>query len=222
MPKSKLRQELGEEAWAERRRQQNREKAKRYYKRHGRQKAYDCTSYRIRTKLKLIEYKGGKCERCGYDKPIHSAYAFHHREPDSKDFTVSNWQHCNYKRLLDEVDKCDMLCMNCHAEVHFEEHRWRQQEALENYNKHLLKEIQCLHCKTHFKPTNGRQKFCSVECSNKNKHKCKHPTKEQLQKDIDSMSMLAVGKKYGVSDNAVRKWAKKYGIDCRKYKRKRG
>lgn len=38
------------------------------------------------------------------------------------------------------------------------------------------------------------------------------PSKEQLAQEIDSMSFIALGKKYGVSDNAVRKWAKAYGL----------
>lgn len=40
----------------------------------------------------------------------------------------------------------------------------------------------------------------------------KRPEKEILLEDIKSMSMLAVGSKYGVSDNAVRRWCKKYDI----------
>jgi uncharacterized protein YjcR len=36
------------------------------------------------------------------------------------------------------------------------------------------------------------------------------PTLEQLEEDLKTMSMVATGKKYGVSDNAVRKWIKRY------------
>jgi len=45
-----------------------------------------------------------------------------------------------------------------------------------------------------------------------NSRRAKRPTKEELEKDIEEMSWLAIGKKYGVSDNAVRKWAKAYKI----------
>lgn len=39
------------------------------------------------------------------------------------------------------------------------------------------------------------------------------PSYEQLKKEIEASSMVAVGKKYGVSDNAVRKWIKQYQKD---------
>jgi len=43
----------------------------------------------------------------------------------------------------------------------------------------------------------------------KNKNR---PTKETLSEELNETSFTAVGKKYGVSDNAVRKWAKNYNI----------
>ena len=45
-------------------------------------------SWRKRSKLKLVEYKGGECERCGYNKCIDSL-EFHHIDPNEKDFTIS-------------------------------------------------------------------------------------------------------------------------------------
>ena len=42
--------------------------------------------------------------------------------------------------------------------------------------------------------------------------KVERPTKEQLAEDIINLSWTAIGKKYGVSDNATRKWARKYGL----------
>jgi len=58
-----------------------------------------------------------------------------------------------------------------------------------------------------------QKRYCSVECLEKgNDKKTKRPSKEILENDINNMSWIAIGKKYGVSDNAARKWAKKYGI----------
>ena len=42
------------------------------------------------------------------------------------------------------------------------------------------------------------------------------PSKDQLLDDIKKYSFLSIGKKYGVSDNAVRKWCKKYGLPHRR------
>jgi hypothetical protein len=76
------------------------------------------TKYRQRLKQKLIEYKGSKCIICGYDKPISRVYEFHHRNPLDKSFGISNNLCKSFKELKKEVDKCDLLCCRCHAELH--------------------------------------------------------------------------------------------------------
>ena len=76
--------------------------------------------WRKRTKIKLIEYKGGKCEKCGYDKCV-GALEFHHLDPNEKDFNISKSGHSrSWKRVKDELDKCILLCSNCHKETHEE------------------------------------------------------------------------------------------------------
>lgn len=67
----------------------------------------------------LIEYKGGKCERCGYNKSMR-ALEFHHLDPSEKDFGISKQINRNIDDLKKEVDKCILLCSNCHAEIHEE------------------------------------------------------------------------------------------------------
>lgn len=69
-------------------------------------------------KLRCIEYKGGKCQKCGYNKYI-GALEFHHRNPEEKDFTIAR-QHLHKfnDKTKDELDKCDLLCANCHRETH--------------------------------------------------------------------------------------------------------
>ena len=70
-------------------------------------------------KKMLIEYKGGKCERCGYNKSMR-ALEFHHLDPSEKDFGISKQINRNIDDLKKEVDKCILLCSNCHAEIHEE------------------------------------------------------------------------------------------------------
>jgi predicted HNH restriction endonuclease len=64
----------------------------------------------------LIDYKGGECEICGYSK-CDSALQFHHKDPTEKDFTISG-KSLSFDRLKEEVDKCMLVCSNCHAEIH--------------------------------------------------------------------------------------------------------
>lgn len=68
----------------------------------------------------LVEYrKGIQCERCGYNKGLWGL-AFHHRDPNLKDFSIDKNRGKNKRDLYAELDKCDVLCHNCHAETHEE------------------------------------------------------------------------------------------------------
>lgn len=70
-------------------------------------------------KAKAIAYKGGECVRCGYHKYA-EALCFHHRNPGDKVFTISGQWSISWERLRVELDKCDLLCLICHAEIHAE------------------------------------------------------------------------------------------------------
>jgi hypothetical protein len=70
-------------------------------------------------KLKAIEYKGGKCISCGYNK-YPDVLEFHHRDPSEKEFEWNKLRKRNWESVLKELDKCDMLCANCHRERHHE------------------------------------------------------------------------------------------------------
>jgi hypothetical protein len=68
-------------------------------------------------KKKYVEYLGGQCVRCGYNRCL-AALDFHHRDPKEKEFTVSQYRRLSFEWVKIELDKCDLLCRNCHAEVH--------------------------------------------------------------------------------------------------------
>lgn len=74
-------------------------------------------SYRKRVKEKLVKYKGGKCELCGYCR-CYSALDFHHIDPENKSFHISANLNKSFDTLKKEVDKCIMVCANCHREIH--------------------------------------------------------------------------------------------------------
>lgn len=90
---------------------------------------YRCTKCRSeavsrkRRKIKedLVEYKGGKCEVCGYDKCI-AALEFHHRDFTEKDFNLSKKGYTHgLEKAKKEVDKCILICANCHREIHYDD-----------------------------------------------------------------------------------------------------
>lgn len=68
-----------------------------------------------------VDYKGGQCEHCGFDKS-NAALDFHHIDPSEKDFTLSKVRNTSYeknrKKIESELDKCLLLCKNCHAIEH--------------------------------------------------------------------------------------------------------
>jgi DNA-binding CsgD family transcriptional regulator len=79
-------------------------------------KSQSVVDWRKRAKIKLVEYKGGCCEVCGYEKSI-GALSFHHKDPEQKDFNISAKSYA-FERLKKEVDKCILVCANCHIEIH--------------------------------------------------------------------------------------------------------
>jgi 5-methylcytosine-specific restriction endonuclease McrA len=69
-------------------------------------------------KVKSVEYKGGECQVCGY-KRCTDALEFHHLNPDEKDFGLSvSGNTRSWEKIKKELDKCILLCSNCHREVH--------------------------------------------------------------------------------------------------------
>lgn len=74
---------------------------------------------RRKTKDMAIEYKGGKCEKCGYNK-CNGALEFHHLNPEEKDFSIStSGTTKSFERIKKEIDKCILVCANCHREIHY-------------------------------------------------------------------------------------------------------
>jgi len=74
------------------------------------------TNYRKKSRIKALEYKGNKCIICGYNKCTR-ALSFHHINKEIKLFAISEAWTCSWEKLKTEVDKCVLLCANCHMEV---------------------------------------------------------------------------------------------------------
>ncbi len=65
-----------------------------------------------------VEYKGGQCQLCGYRRCI-GALEFHHPDPNKKDFGVSmDGLTRSWERVRNEIEKCVLICANCHREIH--------------------------------------------------------------------------------------------------------
>lgn len=68
-------------------------------------------------KKQAIEYLGGKCQDCGLvDNPC--VYDFHHLDPSKKALAFGTRGGKSFKTLKTELDKCVLLCANCHRKRH--------------------------------------------------------------------------------------------------------
>lgn len=66
-----------------------------------------------------VNYMGGKCSRC-HGKFELAQYAFHHLDPKEKDFNISEYRSASFLTIKPELDKCILVCHNCHHEIHHE------------------------------------------------------------------------------------------------------
>lgn len=89
---------------------------------------FDCipdglsTGAEIRRQVKKwgLEYKGAICSRCGYNKCV-EALEFHHKDMSDKEFNISDRNLIlDWPKIKAELDKCDVVCANCHREIHAE------------------------------------------------------------------------------------------------------
>ncbi len=65
-----------------------------------------------------VGYKGGRCDKCGYNNCI-DALEFHHADSSKKDFSISDKGYIrSWAKVKEELDRCILLCANCHRELH--------------------------------------------------------------------------------------------------------
>lgn len=186
---SKRRIEMGEEAWAQYQIERLKTKAK------AQANKRKVTRYRRIMKQKMVEYKGSKCSQCDYNKPFLSVYHFHHIDPSQKKFSLSS-KGCSrgWSKIIDELDKCILLCANCHSELHEKEFTESRQNDFIDYQKIL-----------------DKRQYNKVK-QKTTKRVSKKPNREILVDLIWKHPTTHIANQYGVSDKAVEKWCKSYSI----------
>lgn len=143
-----------------------------------------------RLKLILIRdgYKNEKCENCNNTKWLNKKIPLELHHIDGNHFN-------------NEFNNLRILCPNCHSLAAIEIKENKKIKA----NKIKVKKINFCKCG---KIIQIRSKKCE-KCHQKSLRKVKErPTYEELINSIESMGYCATGRKYGVSDNTIRKWVK--------------
>jgi 5-methylcytosine-specific restriction endonuclease McrA len=92
-----------------------------YYEENKESRREYVTKYQLKKKIAAITVLGGKCQKCPEKHP--AALQFHHRDPSEKSFsvnskTLSSPGQYPWKLIVKEIDKCELLCGNCHAKHH--------------------------------------------------------------------------------------------------------
>ena len=118
--------------------------------------------------------------------------------------------HINGVPTDNRFENLQIVCPNCAATL--DTHCGRK-------NRRDRKPRSCLWCGQDFIPKYPRHRYCSRSCGQHSKgpreprperRKVERPSYEQLMADLESMSYVATGRRYGVSDKAVRKWIRWY------------
>jgi hypothetical protein len=120
--------------------------------------------------------------------------------------------HINGVRDDHRIDNLRIVCPNCAATL--DTHCGRK-------NRRELADRECLRCGIAFSPRYRRQRYCSRACGTRSPRpsrgvpkpehrRVERPPFDQLVREIAATSYLAVGRKYGVSDDAIRKWVRQY------------
>ena len=181
--------------------------------------AMKVTSLHRRMKAKAVEYKGGKCHECGYFKSL-AALTFHHRKPEEKDFSISG-RVVKWEKLRPELDKCDLLCSNCHHEEHekIAEKKWQElnltvRKSIPERKSPTIETVQCPTCRKSFqKLSSSTKRFCSHKCSCESRNSTTWPTEADLRDMVWEEPVTSIAKKLGVSGAAVKKRCVKLGIN---------
>lgn len=161
-------------------------------------------------KLELIEYKGGKCEICGYDKNL-SALEFHHIDPSEKEFQLDSRHLSNtsIEKLKSEINKCMLLCANCHREIHHPQlSKSIVNESVKEIKGNKIKVLAtkrrqaiCKFCGKSYDYVKGKL-YCSKECREKDKN---YPSKEEVLKKYEELkSQEKVAEFFGLTRKIIK------------------
>ena len=182
-------------------------------------------NYRQRLKYRILKAMGNKCALCGYDK-CSSALELHHLNPNEKDFTIGTNTNISWEKAKTEIQKCILVCSNCHREIHA---GLITETLSSSYQSdiadEITQEVNAIkygingdgknHCTKCGAIISQGASLC-VDCYRKTIRRVDRPDGITLLKEIASSSFCAVGRKYGVTDNAVRKWLQQEGLPTHK------
>ena len=99
----------------------NKEKLREYYSNTKEVQIQQVLQRRENNKAEYILLKGGKCEICGFEYNGENAacFDFHHENPEEKEYNLSTAIRLRREKALKELEKCQLVCANCHRLIHY-------------------------------------------------------------------------------------------------------
>lgn len=125
---------------------------------------------------------------------------------------VLQLEHKNGDNQDHRLENLTLLCPNCHSQTStFAGKNNKDNNKANNKCRHFYekKYTSCLECGANI-GTKTKTNLCP-KCYSNSRRKVDRPPLEQLLKDVEELGYCGTGRKYGVSDNAIRKWIKNYG-----------
>ena len=80
----------------------------------------DCANRRKKNKENLFKKMGNSCQRCGIVPECQEVFDLHHKDPTEKERNITDLMLGSWEKLEKELDKCILLCSNCHRTIHYE------------------------------------------------------------------------------------------------------
>lgn len=156
-------------------------------------------------KLLALAYKGNRCQCCGYNKCV-SALEFHHINPEQKDFAIGSRGYTrSWNKVKTELDKCVLVCSNCHREIH---------SNLLECPTEIIKDDNAVNNLIYkFKDNSIISQYNKISDNIKSIKNYIIPSKEELIELFKKyITFENIGRLYGISGNAIKKWCKKYEL----------
>ena len=163
----------------------------------------------LKRKMELIHLKGGCCTVCGYKDNV-AALDFHHEDPNEKEMRLDlrSLSNRKWETLLEEANKCILLCANHHREFHNPDKSFEKvEELVKYYGKTIIsvREKTINTCDDCGIKVNFYSKRCKP-CDTKNKQNPLKPNLEVLLLEAKDNGYAWCGRKYGVSRKAIKRW----------------
>jgi hypothetical protein len=168
-------------------------------------------------KLRAIEYKGGCCQLCHYNRCEQSLH-FHHVDPSQKEFRFQG--NRSWETTRKELDKCILVCSNCHGEIHaglvpeavvlscwkHSSTEWKSSEVVSNLKVAEIRNS----CRICGADIDGTKRYCNKHGGTFRASRHLWPSTADLVRMVEETSYAAVARLLSVSDNAIRKRIKNH------------